>query len=137
MRLIVPSATLDATKFADFFGSVPTFNIPGRTFPVDIMWSKTPQEDYVHAAVKAAITIHLKSESGDILIFLIGQEEIETACFTLQERMEHLQAQGVEKPLRVLPIYSQLPADLQAKIFDKAPDGTRKCIVATPIAEYC
>ena len=38
-------------------------------------------------------------------------------------------------PLAVLPIYSQLPSDLQAKIFEKAPDGVRKCIVATNIAE--
>lgn len=30
----------------------------------------------------------------------------------------------------ILPIYSQLPADLQAKIFEKAPDGVRKCIVS-------
>merc|ERR1719199_629446 len=35
----------------------------------------------------------------------------------------------------ILPIYSTLPSDLQAKIFDKAPDGTRKCIVSTNIAE--
>ncbi len=38
-------------------------------------------------------------------------------------------------PLAILPIYSQLPSDLQAKIFQKAPDGARKCIVATNIAE--
>ena len=37
--------------------------------------------------------------------------------------------------LAVLPIYSQLPSDLQAKIFQKAPDGLRKCVVATNIAE--
>lgn len=42
-RLIVTSATLDANKFADFFGSVPVFRIPGRTFPVDVLFSKTPQ----------------------------------------------------------------------------------------------
>ena len=42
-RLIVTSATLDADKFADFFGSVPVFRIPGRTFPVDVLFSKTPQ----------------------------------------------------------------------------------------------
>ena len=42
-RLIVTSATLDAKKFSDFFGSVPVFNIPGRTFPVDVLFSKTPQ----------------------------------------------------------------------------------------------
>lgn len=38
-------------------------------------------------------------------------------------------------PLAVLPIYSQMPADLQAKIFDATEDGRRKCIVATNIAE--
>lgn len=38
-------------------------------------------------------------------------------------------------PLSILPIYSQLPADLQAKIFQKADNGVRKCIVATNIAE--
>ena len=38
-------------------------------------------------------------------------------------------------PLAILPIYSQLPSDLQAKIFQKAPGGVRKCVVATNIAE--
>ena len=37
--------------------------------------------------------------------------------------------------LAILPIYSQLPSDLQAKIFQKSPEGVRKCIVATNIAE--
>lgn len=37
--------------------------------------------------------------------------------------------------LAVLPIYSQMPADLQAKIFEATSDGRRKCIVATNIAE--
>ena len=36
MKLIVTSATMDAGKFADFFGNVPTFTIPGRTFPVEV-----------------------------------------------------------------------------------------------------
>jgi len=38
-------------------------------------------------------------------------------------------------PLSILPIYSQLPSDLQAKIFQKNKDGVRKCVVATNIAE--
>ena len=83
-RLIVTSATLDAQKFSDFFGSVPVFKIPGRTFPVETLFSKTPQEDYVEAAVKQAIAIHLGHPEGDILIFMTGQEEIEATCFALQ-----------------------------------------------------
>ena len=43
---------MNAEKFADFFGGVPIYNIPGRTFPVDIFFSKTLFEDYVDAAVK-------------------------------------------------------------------------------------
>ena len=58
-KLIVTSATLDSAKFSNFFASAPIFNIPGRTFPVDVLFSKTPQEDYVEAAVKQAIAIHL------------------------------------------------------------------------------
>ncbi|KAF2302787.1 hypothetical protein GH714_008377 [Hevea brasiliensis] len=83
--------------------SVPIFHIPGRTFPVNILYSKTPCEDYVEGAVKQAMTIHITSPPVPKLL--------------------------------ILPIYSQLPADLQAKIFQKAEDGARKCIVATNIAE--
>lgn len=132
-KLLVTSATLDANKFANFFGSVPTFNIKGRTFPVEVLFSKTVQEDYVEAAVKQAVAVHLGHPKGDILIFMTGQEEIEATCFALQERLDHL-GEGVP-PLLILPIYSQLPSDLQAKIFEPAPAGTRKCIVSTNIAE--
>ncbi|KAL3351582.1 hypothetical protein AABB24_019918 [Solanum stoloniferum] len=136
-KLIVTSATLNGEKFSNFFGGVPIFHIPGRTFRVQICYSKTPCEDYVEAAVKQAMTIHIAGAPGDILIFLTGQDEIEATCYALSERMEQLISstkQPVPK-LLILPIYSQLPADLQAKIFQKAEDGARKCIVATNIAE--
>jgi len=132
MKLIVTSATMDSAKFADFFGNVPTFKIPGRTFPVEVMYSKNTVEDYVDAAVKQAIQVHLTADEGDMLIFMPGQEDIEVTCETIKERLDEVDdAPG----LAVLPIYSQLPSDLQAKIFQKAPDGLRKCVVATNIAE--
>lgn len=82
-KLVVTSATLDADKFANFFGTVPIFHIPGRTFPVEVLHSKTVQEDYVEAAVKQAMAVHLGHPPGDILIFMTGQEEIEATCFAL------------------------------------------------------
>jgi len=131
-RLIVTSATLNSKKFSDFFGQVPIFNIPGRTFPVQTIFSKTPVEDYVEAVVKQALAIHLSHPQGDILIFMTGQEEIECCCFALKERLDQLE----DAPeLSILPMYSQLPADLQAQIFEKAADNVRKCIVSTNIAE--
>ncbi|KXZ50727.1 hypothetical protein GPECTOR_15g411 [Gonium pectorale] len=67
---------------------------------------------------------------------MTGQEEIEATCFSLAERLEHMRSNGSEIPeLLILPIYSQLPSDLQAKIFDKAAEGVRKVIVSTNIAE--
>lgn len=132
LKLIVTSATMDAQKFSDFFGNVPVFQIPGRTFPVELFHAKTTVEDYVEAAVKQTVTIHLGGLDGDILIFMPGQEDIEVTCALIKERLESLDE---APPLAVLPIYSQLPSDLQAKIFQKAPDGMRKCVVATNIAE--
>ncbi|XP_072388700.1 pre-mRNA-splicing factor ATP-dependent RNA helicase PRP16 [Diabrotica undecimpunctata] len=132
LKLIVTSATMDSSKFSMFFGNVPTFTIPGRTFPVETLFSKNPVEDYVDAAVKQALQIHLQPPSGDILIFMPGQEDIEVSCEVLAERLAEIDN---APDLSILPIYSQLPSDLQAKIFQKSAEGNRKCVVATNIAE--
>lgn len=60
---------MDATKFATFFGNVPTFTIPGRTFPVELFFSKNSMEDYVDAAVKQALQIHLQPTPGNFVCF--------------------------------------------------------------------
>lgn len=132
MKLIVTSATMNAEKFSKFFGNVPIFIIPGRTFPVDIMFAKNPCEDYVDAAVKQVLNIHVSQPPGDILVFMTGQEDIECTCTVLQERLDQLDDVA---PLDVLPMYSQLPADLQAKIFGRGENNARKVIVSTNIAE--
>ncbi|XP_049819947.1 pre-mRNA-splicing factor ATP-dependent RNA helicase PRP16 isoform X2 [Aethina tumida] len=132
LKLIVTSATMDSSKFSMFFGNVPTFTIPGRTFPVETLFSKNAVEDYVDSAVKQALQIHLQPPSGDILIFMPGQEDIEVTCEVLSERLTEIEN---APPLSILPIYSQLPSDLQAKIFQRSPEGIRKCVVATNIAE--
>lgn len=51
LKLIITSATMNAERFSEFFGGVPIFRIPGRTFPVSMFFSKTNPEDYVEAAV--------------------------------------------------------------------------------------
>ncbi|KAG9473780.1 hypothetical protein GDO78_004205 [Eleutherodactylus coqui] len=69
----------------------------------------------------------------DILVFLTGQEEIDTACEILYERMKSL---GPDVPeLIILPVYSALPSEMQTRIFDPAPPGSRKVVIATNIAE--
>jgi len=71
LKLIVTSATMDAGKFAQFFGNVPTYTIPGRTFPVEVMYAKNSVEDYVDAGVKQSLQIHLMGNEGmDIIMVL-------------------------------------------------------------------
>ncbi|KAJ9104349.1 hypothetical protein QFC19_003991 [Naganishia cerealis] len=132
LKLIVTSATMNAKKFSDFFGQAPDYTIPGRTFPVEIFHSRAPCEDYVDSAIKQVLQIHLSMPMGDILVFMTGQEDIEVTCAVIDDRLSQLDDPA---PLAVLPIYSQMPADLQAKIFLPTPDGRRKVIVATNIAE--
>ncbi|BGP14697.1 hypothetical protein JCM10213v2_002647 [Rhodosporidiobolus nylandii] len=118
--------------FSRFYDEAPCFTIPGRTFPVDVLFSKTPCEDYVDSAVKQALQIHISHPPGDVLIFMTGQEDIECTCEVISERLAQVDDAA---PLEVLPIYSQMPADLQAKIFSPTEDGRRKVVVATNIAE--
>ncbi|CAP95939.1 DEAH-box ATP-dependent RNA helicase prp22 [Penicillium rubens] len=133
LRLIITSATLDAEKFSEYFHGCPIFSIPGRTFPVEVMYSKEPESDYLDAALITVMQIHLTEPQGDILLFLTGQEEIDTACEILFERMKAL---GPTVPeLVILPVYSALPSEMQSRIFDPAPPGGRKVVIATNIAE--
>jgi len=64
LKLIVTSATMDSDKFSSFFGNVPVFLIPGRTFPVESFFRKNTVEDYVDAAVKQVIQLHLGATEG-------------------------------------------------------------------------
>nr|CAH7767743.1 unnamed protein product [Callosobruchus chinensis] len=133
LKLIVTSATLDAVKFSQYFFKAPIFTIPGRTFPVEVLYTKEPETDYLDASLITVMQIHLREPPGDILLFLTGQEEIDTACEILYERMKTL---GPDVPeLIILPVYSALPSEMQTRIFEPAPPGSRKVVIATNIAE--
>ena len=133
IKLLVSSATLDAAKFSEYFDDAPVFNIPGRRYPVDILYTKAPEADYLEAAVVTVLQIHITQGPGDILVFFTGQDEIESAQETLQHRTRGFGTKIAE--LIVLPIYANLPSDMQAKIFEPTPPGARKVVLATNIAE--
>lgn len=133
-RLIISSATLDAEKFSVYFDNASIFMIPGRMFPVETFYTKAPEADYIDAVVVSVLQIHVTQDvPGDILVFLTGQEEIETVAEILTQRTKGLGSRI--KELIICPIYSNLPSDMQARIFDKAPDGGRKVVLGTNIAE--
>lgn len=133
LKILVSSATLDAEKFSSYFDDAPIFRIPGRRYPVTTYYTKAPEADYLAAAVTTTMQIHLTQPDGDILVFLTGQEEIES----LQERLNFIgkKLKGKMKELIVVPIYASLPPELQAEIFKPTPIGARKVVLATNIAE--
>jgi hypothetical protein len=77
LKVIVMSATLNASLFADFFHDSAVFRVEGRQHPVDVMYTLEPEADYVDAALIAVLQIHLDEKPGDVLLFLTGQAEIE------------------------------------------------------------
>jgi pre-mRNA-splicing factor ATP-dependent RNA helicase DHX16 len=133
LKLLIASATMDAEKFSQYFDDAPIFNIPGRRYPVDIYYTKAPEANYLAAAVTTVMQIHLTQGPGDVLVFLTGQEEIETAEQSLIAMRRSLGKKI--KELIICPIYSTLPPDLQAKIFEPTPPEARKVVLATNIAE--
>lgn len=133
LRLLISSATMDAEKFSEYFDNAPVFYVPGRRYPVDIHYTPQPEANYLHAAITTIFQIHTTQPKGDILVFFTGQDEIEAAQENLQETARALGNKIAE--LIVCPIYANLPSDMQAKIFEPTPDGARKVVLATNIAE--
>jgi pre-mRNA-splicing factor ATP-dependent RNA helicase DHX16 len=133
LKLLISSATMNAKKFADYFDDAPIFNIPGRRYPVDIHYTPQPEANYLAAAITTVFQIHTTQGKGDILVFLTGQDEIEAAEQNITEISRKLGSRVPE--LVICPIYANLPSDLQAKIFEPTPEGARKVVLATNIAE--
>ena len=133
IKIVISSATMNAEAFSTYFDDAAIFNIPGRTYDVEILYTKAPEADYLDAAVVSVLQTHVSQPPGDILVFLTGQEEIEAAVENLLERTKALGARI--KELLICPIYASLPSEQQAKIFEPTPEGARKVVIGTNIAE--
>ncbi|PVU94379.1 hypothetical protein BB561_002598 [Smittium simulii] len=134
LKIIIMSATLDAEKFLQYFNNAPVLYISGRQFPVKTFYTYEPQSDYLDSAHTTVIQLHLETNpnSGDILVFLSGQEDIENLEKLLKESNLHLPQYN---KICTAPIYAALPQKLQNKVFESAPPHTRKIVLATNIAE--
>lgn len=154
LRIIISSATLQAEEFLRFFSNsaeeaksadnvksdekqdapVGTIiSLEGRTYPIDILYTEKPAEDYLEKAISTVFDIHTSEPKGDILVFLTGRDEIEKAIEAVSKRSAQLPA-GSEAILP-LPLYAGLPTEKQMYVFDEAPANFRKVIFSTNIAE--
>ena len=113
---------------------VATCYIEGRQYPVTIKYTPEPVQDIVDTALRTIFQIHHKEPMpGDILVFLTGQETVESLESLVKE---YAQGLGPDLPkVLVLPLFAALPQAAQQRVFLPAPPKTRKVIIATNIAE--
>ena len=101
LRVVVMSATLEVKLFASYFNVnvEKVVHIKGRQFPVQIMYTPSPEPDFIEACLLTCLQIHegdcdTSDDLGGVLVFLSGQEDIENLQILLEE---HLLAMYNEK----------------------------------------
>ncbi len=127
LRLLVMSATLDTDRIAGLLGGAPVVASEGRSFPVDIRYRDRNGQERIDETMARAIEEMHRSESGSILAFLPGQAEIERTLARLDGRF------GPETLLA--PLFGTLSQKEQDLAIRPAPEGFRKIVLATSIAE--
>ncbi len=127
LRIIVMSATLDIEKTKTVLNNAPVVESAGRSFPVDIRYETRPQSERIEDTMARVIVNAHKTESGSILAFLPGQGEIARTF----ERLE-----GAFGPDTVIvPLFGNLSQQEQDQAIRPPPQGMRKIVLATSIAE--
>lgn len=113
---------------------VSTCHVEGRQYPVKLSYLDRPTDDVLQTAFERIFQIHCKEPMpGDILVFLTGQETIQSLQKLIEEYAVNLTADYPK--LLVLPLFAALPQHAQQRIFQSAPPNTRKVILSTNIAE--
>nr|WP_246438595.1 ATP-dependent helicase HrpB [Novosphingobium piscinae] len=127
LRVLVMSATLDGARFAALLGAgTPVIESAGKAWPLALRWLGARTELRLDEAMAAAILTAWREESGDILAFLPGVGEIERTRERLAERLP---------AALVLPLHGQCEPAAQRAAIRRDPQGRRRIVLATAIAE--
>ncbi len=125
LRVLVMSATLDAAPVARLLGNAPVVETSGRPHPVAVHHAERAPAGPPAAAAAAAVLRALDEAPGDVLVFLPGAREIRAVEEQLRGRA----------PCPVLSLYGELPPEAQDRAIRADPDGRRRVVLATNIAE--
>lgn len=127
LKLLIMSATLDNDKLQRLLPDAPTVISEGRAFPVERRYQSLPAHQRFDEAVAIATAELLRHESGSLLLFLPGVGEI--------QRVQNHLAERVADDVQLCPLYGALPLSEQRRAILPAPQGKRKVVLATNIAE--
>ncbi|WP_415354972.1 ATP-dependent helicase HrpB [Halioglobus sp. Uisw_031] len=131
LKLLVMSATLAGEEVSKLLGNAPIVTSSGRQFPVETHYCEAHQ--LRHSIVQPTINVVLrvlKEQAGSILVFLPGQREISSVARGLVDALEHS-----AEPLQIAPLYGGLSLERQLQALLPAPDGKRKIVLSTNLAE--
>jgi ATP-dependent helicase HrpB len=127
LRVLVMSATIDGARFARLLGEdAPLLTSEGRSFPLEIKWLGADPSQGVEDAVAGAVMQAWRDEEGDVLAFLPGVREIERV-------RERLAARLADTP--ILPLHGQVEPAAQRAAIARDPQGRRRIVLASAIAE--
>ena len=126
LRIVVMSATLDGERLARFLDA-PRLSSAGRSYPVEIAHYPTRRDEALEVQARRAIAHALATHPGDVLVFLPGQREI--------ARVEAALANGTAHDVDVLTLHGELPVEQQSRVLQPDPDGHRRIVLATNVAE--
>ncbi len=127
LRILVMSATLDGAAVAKLLGDAPVIESLGRAWPVETHYLGRDERLRLEDRTVRAVERALAAETGSLLVFLPGQGEILRTAERLRER---------PRPrVEIAPLYGALDPRDQDRAIAAAPDGTRKVVLATSIAE--
>ena len=127
LRLLVMSATLDTAPIVRVLGDVPVITSEGRAFPVDALYRPLARNVRVVDQVMAVIQEALADQAGSMLVFLPGAGEI--------RRVEQQLRGTLAENVLITPLYGNLKSEQQDQAISPAPEGQRKVVLATAIAE--
>ncbi len=128
LRLLVMSATLDAQPLLDLLGNAEEVRAEGRSHPVQTFYDPAQADRSIAAEAVRGVSRALDEQDGDLLVFLPGVGEIRQAESALRERLAH-------SDILVCPLYGDLDAAAQDRAIRPDPDGRRRVVLATAIAE--
>jgi ATP-dependent helicase HrpB len=128
LRIIVMSATLNIADVARVLDDAQVIESMGRTYPVDVTWQRSHNDEPLPARMASAIGDAVRSNTGDILCFLPGQAELRRTS----EQLERTGAVGDRASVHML--HGDLALADQDAILRPA-SAQRRVILATAIAE--
>jgi ATP-dependent helicase HrpB len=128
LKLLVMSATLDGARVARLLDDAPAVTSEGRAFEVDTRYVARDPGKPIETQVADTVIRALRTDAGSILVFLPGTAEIRRCETQLRERLS-------DPAIDVVPLFGALEADVQDRAIAPAPQGRRKVVLATSIAE--